>query len=116
MDCRIDATLEDMASTALVDLPEERPITCEEFLDKTEKTVALSGERFVTGSDFVERAVFEIIDVSTLILSESLPLSLSLSLSSILSFFLFYFRQECYHFTVERLLGAQPCLSFSLVD
>ena len=63
MECRIDATLDDMASTALCDLPEERPITCEEFLEKTERTVAVSSERFVSGSDFVERAVFEIIDV-----------------------------------------------------
>nr|XP_039256499.1 dynein heavy chain 5, axonemal-like [Styela clava] len=63
MDCRIDATLDDMGSTALCDLPEEKPITCEEFVENTEQTVVVSGERFVTGSDFVERAVFEIIDI-----------------------------------------------------
>ena len=38
LDCRIDAVLEDMSLTALCDLPEDEPITINEFLKKTEDT------------------------------------------------------------------------------
>lgn len=66
MECRIDATVEDMGTTALCDMPDKEPITCDEFLARTEKAVAAAGQLFVTGSDFVERAVFDIIDVKKL--------------------------------------------------
>lgn len=41
---RVEEVLEDMSVTALCDLPEEDPLTIDEFLDMTVKTVNEAGE------------------------------------------------------------------------
>jgi len=64
MECRIETLVEDMGSTALCDLPADEPIMCDDFLLRTEKVTESGGKTLVDGSDFVERAVFEIIEVS----------------------------------------------------
>ena len=38
LDCRIEAVLEDMSTTALCDLPEDEPVTVQEFLVLTQET------------------------------------------------------------------------------
>jgi len=40
LECRIDAVLEDMSSTALCELPEDEAVTMEKFLDITNEVVS----------------------------------------------------------------------------
>lgn len=56
-----------MSSTALCDLPEEEPIACDDFFTRTETVTEMGGKTLVDGSDFIERAVYEIIDVIYLV-------------------------------------------------
>ena len=44
LSCRVEAVLEDMALTALCDLPEDDPVTVDEFLDLTIKTCNSASE------------------------------------------------------------------------
>ena len=39
LECRIEAVLEDMSTTALCELPEEEPVTMEQFLEITNEVV-----------------------------------------------------------------------------
>ena len=39
LECRIEAVLEDMSSTALCELPEEEPVTMEKFLEITNEVI-----------------------------------------------------------------------------
>ena len=45
LDCRIEATLQDMSLTALCDLPDNEPVTVEEFLRLTENICSQASEQ-----------------------------------------------------------------------
>ena len=45
LDCRIEAVLEDMSLTALCDLPEDEPVTIDQFVKKTEETCKSAAEQ-----------------------------------------------------------------------
>ncbi|EPQ10653.1 Dynein heavy chain 5, axonemal [Myotis brandtii] len=60
---RIDAVLEEMSSTALCQLPQEEPLTCEEFLQMT-KDLCVNGAQILHfKSSLVEEAVNELINM-----------------------------------------------------
>ena len=44
LECRIEAVLEDMSTTALCELTEDEPITMEKFLEITNNVVASSSK------------------------------------------------------------------------
>nr|XP_034491996.1 dynein heavy chain 5, axonemal [Marmota flaviventris] len=60
---RIDAILEEMSSTLLCQLPQEEPLTCEEFLQMT-KDLCVNGAQILRfKSSLVEEAVNELINM-----------------------------------------------------
>ena len=64
MDCRIGKELADVSTTALCDLPDEDGVSCQQFLQLTEKVVSDAASALSTASESVERAVEEIIQVA----------------------------------------------------
>ena len=67
LECRIGKELNEIASTALCDLPEDDGISCDDFLKLTESVVKRSGVVMATASESIERSVFDIIQVKDLI-------------------------------------------------
>ena len=47
LECRIDAVLEDMSTTALCELPEDEPVTMEKFMEITVEVVS-SASKYLT--------------------------------------------------------------------
>ncbi|KAF0871450.1 DYH5 protein, partial [Crocuta crocuta] len=63
LEFRIDAILEEMSSTPLCQLPQEEPLTCAEFLQKT-KDLCVNGAQILNfKSSLVEEAVNELINM-----------------------------------------------------
>ncbi|XP_024899314.1 dynein heavy chain 5, axonemal [Pteropus alecto] len=60
---RIDAILEEMSSTPLCHLPQEDPLTCEEFLQTTKDLCVNGAQTLHFKSSLVEEAVNELIDM-----------------------------------------------------
>ncbi|XP_078698147.1 dynein axonemal heavy chain 5-like [Branchiostoma floridae x Branchiostoma belcheri] len=63
LECRIDASLSDMSSTSLCELPEDEPISVEEFLQITEQTCAKAAVSLSTQSHLVETSVLELVEL-----------------------------------------------------
>ncbi|XP_072018853.1 LOW QUALITY PROTEIN: dynein axonemal heavy chain 5-like [Amphiura filiformis] len=63
LDCRIDAVLDDMAHTALCDLPEHDPTTTDAFIKSTEGVCRDACEVLTRQSQAVERAVTELVNL-----------------------------------------------------
>lgn len=61
LECQIDAVLEDISLTPLCDLPEDDPITMDQFLEKTNKVVTAASESISTCSKLVEKSVNELV-------------------------------------------------------
>ncbi|XP_076815353.1 dynein axonemal heavy chain 5-like isoform X1 [Clavelina lepadiformis] len=61
LECRIEVVTEDMGMTALCDLPEDEPVTPEEFVQRTDHIVELAAKSLCQQSVNVELAVFDLI-------------------------------------------------------
>ncbi|PAA86956.1 hypothetical protein BOX15_Mlig012039g1 [Macrostomum lignano] len=62
IECRVEAVLEEMSLTALVDLPEEEPVTPEEFVSMTEAVCNDAAEFLYKQSQLVESSVNEAVE------------------------------------------------------
>ncbi|XP_049624319.1 dynein axonemal heavy chain 5 [Suncus etruscus] len=62
-ECRIDAVLEEMSRASLCQLPQEEPLTCEEFLQMTKNLCVKGAQTLHFKSSLVEEAVSELINM-----------------------------------------------------
>ncbi|XP_027535095.1 dynein heavy chain 5, axonemal-like isoform X3 [Neopelma chrysocephalum] len=62
LECRIERILEDMSNTALIILPEDKPIDAISFLEQIEKLAISSSGKLSQQSQQVECSVYELVD------------------------------------------------------
>ncbi|KAH3727100.1 hypothetical protein DPMN_053025, partial [Dreissena polymorpha] len=61
LECRIEAVLEDMSTTALCELPEDEAVTMEKFVDITTEVVDIASKYLTNQSHLVETAVYDLV-------------------------------------------------------
>ncbi|KAM6444422.1 dynein axonemal heavy chain 5-like [Rhynochetos jubatus] len=100
LECRIERTLEDMSNTALIILPEDKPIDVLSFVEQTEKLAVSIAHKLSQQSQQVERSAYELVDV----LKHRLKADATTTLED---------SYACIHPDMKQKTRCQECLSCS---
>ncbi|XP_023932721.1 dynein heavy chain 5, axonemal [Lingula anatina] len=109
LECRIEAVLAEMGSIALCDLPEDEPITVDEFLKLTGETCAQASDTLIKQSQLVESSVNDLVETLKMNLAPKDRVNLSPEESYACS------SPDPKH-KKQRCLECQPCSYYQLLN